>query len=151
MKVAYEKITMGERIVVLFSINTLLTPAHIHTRTQTHIHHCQTCIKCACYGLVFFSMSANVFVFFSSRRCYLIQFLSAGTQTCCQHHRHHPCLDILEPPENDGLIVLCGRGEGRLTLKEDGGVSAHGLFFLSCLHNYLCPSTSHPLKVCACL
>lgn len=126
-------------MVVLFSINTLLTPTHTHT------HPCQTRIKWLVMGRCF------VFLFFSTHRLYLIQFLSAGTQTHCQHHRHHPCLDILEPPENDVLIFLCGRGGDSRRRREGDGGAAHGLFFPSCLRIYLCPSTSHPLKVCVCV
>lgn len=104
-----KKITLGERITVLFSFNT-----RPHTDTHTAV---RLALNVLVMGWCF--VSATVFLFFSTHHSYLIQFLSAGTQTCCQQHCHHPCLDILEPPENDVLIFLCGRG----WTEESGGLS----------------------------
>lgn len=95
---------MAERIVVLFSVSTLLTPAHTYTPFSPPL-------PSDLYVLVmgWHSVFANVLLFFHNRCRYLIHFLFAGTQTHCEYHCRHPCLDILEPQENDVLIFLCGR------------------------------------------
>lgn len=137
LKVTYEKDYLGRKNYSIILSQHPPTYGHTHTAVRLALN---VLVMGWCF------VSVNVFLFFSTHHSYLIQFLSAGTQTCCQQHCHHPCLDILEPPENDVLIFLCGRG-----WTEESGVGSRGLFFPSCLCIYLCPSTSHPLRVRACL
>lgn len=127
-----KNIALEERITVLFSISTVLTPAPAHMQ----VHICRTPLNGLVLGWWFASCECvAAFSFFYTHCCYLIQFLCAGTQTCCQHHHHHLCLDILEPPENDVLMFLSGREE-----TEGGGVVRAEGPLTDCFSHPVCPS-----------
>lgn len=114
-----------------------------HKRNSTTHTHKHTPVRHALNVLV------RVFcvpgcVFFPFLLCHhLIRFLSVGTQTRRLLHRHHPCLDILEPPESDVLILACGRSKTKGD--DDGGGCLRTKSVLYCFSRCVCINLQYVL------